>query len=154
VLRTLRQPRYVALSILMLIVALACCAAGSWQVYRLAQKAHWNAELRHNAHAAPVPLDGFVPLTGSGSHPSTHHIQFHTVTVSGTYDTAHVWLVREATVNNESGFYVLTPLRTSVGVLLVVRGFIAQSVSSAAIPTAPAPPACSRPRPATTARSI
>lgn len=141
VLRTLLQPRYLALSVLMILVALACSAAGSWQVFRLAQKAHWNSELRHNAHAAPMPIAGFIPLTNSGGHLSSHRIQFHAITATGSYDAAHVDLVREATVNDESGFYVLTPFDTADGVLLVVRGFIAQAVTSAGVPTAPAPPA-------------
>jgi cytochrome oxidase assembly protein ShyY1 len=140
VLRTLLTPRYVALTALMAIVALACCGFGSWQIARLAQKSDWNTELRANAHAAPVPLNGFVPLLSSGAHPSTHHIQFHAVTATGTFDAAHVQLVREATVDNNSGFYVLTPFDTADGTLLVVRGFIAIPVSSATVPAAPPPP--------------
>ena len=124
----------------MILVALACTAAGSWQVFRLAQKAGWNSELRHNAHAAPTPIDGFVPLTNSTAKVSSHRIQFHAVTATGSYDATHGALVREATVDNESGFFVLTPFDTADGVLLVVRGFVAQTVTSAAVPAAPAPP--------------
>ena len=135
----MRQPRYAALGLLMIVVATICVGAGSWQIARLAQKAHWNAELRANAHAAPVPLTTLVPLTG-GPRPSTHHIQFHTVTVTGSYDATRVQLVTEATVDNTSGYYVLTPLNTADGTLLVVRGFIASPVSSSVVPPVPAPP--------------
>ena len=44
----------------------------------------------------------------------------------GTYDLGRQLLVRERTVDGVVGFLVLTPLRTTSGVaLLVVRGFVA-----------------------------
>src|SRR5436305_11857923 len=98
----LLTPRYAALTLLMTIVAVACCGFGSWQIARLAQKSDWNTELRANAHAPAVPLDGFVPLLSSSVRPSTHHLQFHAVTATGTFDAEHVQLVREATVDNNA----------------------------------------------------
>lgn len=137
----LRQPRYAALSALMLLVAIGCVLAGTWQIVRLEGKAGANGELRRNAHAAAAPVATVLPLVGKpGAHPSRHHIQFRTVQVTGTYDTAHEGLVRQRTVDDDTGFLVLTPLRTTGGTLLIVRGFISDAASTVAAPTVPAAP--------------
>jgi cytochrome oxidase assembly protein ShyY1 len=137
----LLRPRYIALTALMLIVALMCTGFGAWQVARLAQKSRWNAELRANAHAAAVALTpNFISTTASSVRPSSHRIQFHTVTATGSYLSGHDQVVQEATVNNNAGFYVLSPFQTGGGILLVVRGFIAVPVESLFVPSAPAAP--------------
>ncbi|MGI8761353.1 MAG: SURF1 family protein [Jatrophihabitantaceae bacterium] len=136
-LRTLRQPRYAALSALMLLVAAICVALGTWQIARLAGKISQNSELRANAHAPAVPAGDLLPLTTHGV-PSAHRIQFRTVTATGSYDAARQALVRQRSVGDATGYLVLTPLRTDGGVLLVVRGFLADSASGAT-PRMPAP---------------
>jgi cytochrome oxidase assembly protein ShyY1 len=142
VLRTLRQPRYAALSVLMLIVATICVLAGTWQIARLAGKVGANDELRHNAHAAAVPVTDVLPMVGQGKAPAAHRMQFRKVTVTGTFDARHGSLVRQHTVGDDAGFLVLTPLRTADGVLLVVRGFIpSTSVDGVGVTTPPPPDA-------------
>ncbi len=137
----LRQPRYAALSLLMLVVAGVCVLAGTWQIARLHGKVGANAELRHNAHAAAVPVAHVLPLLGtSDAPPSVHHIQFRTVQATGSYDPAHQGLVRQRTVNDDTGYLVLTPLRTSGGTLLVVRGFVSDGNGAISAPRVPAPP--------------
>jgi cytochrome oxidase assembly protein ShyY1 len=137
----LRQPRYAALSLLMLVVAGVCVLAGTWQIARLHGKVGANAELRHNAHDAAVPVAQVLPLLGtSDAPPAGHAIQFRTVQASGRYDSAHEGLVRQRTVNDDTGYLVLTPLRTSGGTLLVVRGFVSDGNGAISAPSVPAPP--------------
>jgi cytochrome oxidase assembly protein ShyY1 len=138
VLRTLRQPRYATLGVLMLIVAIGCVAAGTWQIARFQQKLHENDALRANAHLRAAAVDAVLPLVGSRS-PSDDDVEFRTVTATGRYDDAAQTLVRSRTVGDSTGFLVLTPLRTDAGTLLVVRGFLAQP-SSGGVPTPAAPP--------------
>jgi cytochrome oxidase assembly protein ShyY1 len=138
VLEVLRQRRYLALSALMAFVALACIAAGTWQITRELQKHDANNELRHNAHAAPVPVDSILPLVTAGPSPAPHAVKYRTVTASGRYDAAHQGLVRQRTVNGDTGYLVLTPLRTAQATLLVVRGFISGTSTEAT--SAPPPP--------------
>jgi cytochrome oxidase assembly protein ShyY1 len=140
VLRMLRQPRYAALSVLMLLLACVCVLAGTWQIVRLEGKVGANDELRHNAHAATVPVAGVLPLVGVGPRPQAHKIQFRTVQLTGSYDAAHQGLVRQRSVDDITGFLVLTPLRTAEGTLLVVRGFIPDAASTVAAPPLAAPP--------------
>lgn len=138
----LRQPRYAALSVLMLVVAAVCVLAGTWQIARLQHKVGANDELRHNAHTAAVPLAGVLPVLGApGSPPRANHVQFRTVRVSGTFDASHQGLVRQRSVDSDTGYLVLTPLHTTGGTLLVVRGFVSDSNDTATAPSAPVPPA-------------
>ena len=138
-LRTLREPRYAALSVLMLIVAAICVLAGTWQISRLSGKVTENDALRHNAHAATAPVADVLPLVGKGT-PSADSIQYRTVTASGSYEPAAQALVRQRTVDGDTGYLVLTPLRTSQGTLLVVRGFISGTAAKTGLPTIPAAP--------------
>jgi len=119
-------------------------SAGTWQIARLHGKAGANAELRHNAHAAASPVAGVLPLVGApGDPPHAHRVQFRTVRLTGRYDVAHQGVVRQRTVDDNTGFLVLTPFRTAGGTLLVVRGFVPDSSGTLASPAVPAPPAAS-----------
>ncbi len=136
-LRTLREPRYLTLTVVMVIVALGCIAAGTWQIAREAQKHQANAELRDNAHAPTTMVASVLPLVG-GATPASHQIQYRTVTLSGSYDAAGQVLVRQRTVNDDTGYLVLTPLRSAEGIVLVVRGFVSGTHSESV--SAPPPP--------------
>lgn len=139
VLRTLRQPRYAALSALMVVVAIVCVAAGTWQIARFGQKVRENDALRANADSPVAQVADVLPLVGHGKPPSTNAVEFRPVRVSGTYDVATQSLVRSRTLGDENGFLVLTPLRTPGGTLLVVRGFVALPASGG-VPAAKPPP--------------
>lgn len=126
-LSTLRQPRYAALTILMVVIAGVCVLLGTWQIARLGQKVDTNDELRHNAHAAPAPVADVLPLVVPGKAsrtPKSHKIEFRRVTATGTYDNANTVLARTKVVDGTTGYYVVTPLRTNQGTLLVARGFV------------------------------
>jgi cytochrome oxidase assembly protein ShyY1 len=136
---TLRQRRYAGLAVGMFIVALICVAAGSWQISRFEQSVGDNDALNGNARAAAVPLTtALVPLVDHGSSPGPNAIRFRAVTASGTYVAGVQEFVRNESLNGTSGYYVLNPLRTATGVLLVVRGFVAGNVADDGTSTPPA----------------
>jgi cytochrome oxidase assembly protein ShyY1 len=109
----------------MLVVALGCVAAGTWQIARFDQSVRANDALKGNAHAGATPLTAaLVPLVGDGAAPGRDAIRFRTVTTSGTY-AGPTQFLRNQTQSGNNGFYALNPLRTAAGVLLVVRGFVA-----------------------------
>jgi cytochrome oxidase assembly protein ShyY1 len=139
VLTTLRQPRYLKLGALMAVVAAICVIAGTWQIHRFDEKVHANDYLRANAHDAPVPTARLLPLVGHGSAPSQNAIEFRAVRATGEYDAAGQTLVRSRTVGNETGFVIVTPMRTADGTLLVARGF-APVPSDGGVPAVAAPP--------------
>jgi cytochrome oxidase assembly protein ShyY1 len=124
----------------MLIVAAICVLAGTWQIARLGNKVDANDELRHNAHAPATAVADVLPLVGDGAAPPDHQVQFRKVTITGTYDVAHEALVRQRVIDDDTGFLVLTPLRSAGGTLLIVRGFISGTDVGVGSPTVPAPP--------------
>ncbi|MEO9139122.1 MAG: SURF1 family protein [Jatrophihabitans sp.] len=125
--RTLRQPRYAMLGALMLIVAIACGAAGTWQIVRFEDKRHENDHLRTNADLTTADVAEVLPVVGQGPTPELKDVEFRTVSATGVYQGATQSLVRGRSIDGQIGFLVLTPLRTSGPTLLVVRGFIAQT---------------------------
>jgi cytochrome oxidase assembly protein ShyY1 len=141
---TLRQRRYAAMAALMLVVAVICIIAGTWQISRFNQSVHDNDALVGNAHAATVPISaGLVPLTGPSrptAAPGRDAIRYRTVTATGTYLAGNQQLVVNETLNNADGFFVVDPLRTSEGMLLVVRGFVAQNADGTPPAKITAPP--------------
>jgi cytochrome oxidase assembly protein ShyY1 len=138
----LRQRRYARLAVLMVFIAAGCVAAGTWQISRYEQTARINRALSANAHAAAVSLAALrVPLVGAGPAPGREAIRYRTVTVSGTYLTGGQRFLRDQSVGGQSGFYVVDPLRTADGVLMVVRGFAPAAGDSTRPPTVALPPA-------------
>jgi cytochrome oxidase assembly protein ShyY1 len=139
---TLRQRRYAALVVAGLIVASGCIGAGTFEMHRFHEKRHDNAVLKANAHRPAAPLrTSLVPLSGRGPAPSAFDIRYRTVTATGRYLTDHEEYVADQTQGGRQGFWVLTPLRTTDGVLLVVRGFVPATADETRPADVPAPPA-------------
>jgi cytochrome oxidase assembly protein ShyY1 len=114
----------------MLLLALACVAAGTFELHRYREKVHGNAALRRNAHMAAVPLStAVVPL--SGQRTSVRDVTFRRVLVSGQYLGASTTYLADQVQDGRQGFDVVTPLRTADGVVLVVRGFVAATAALA-----------------------
>lgn len=134
----LRQGRYLRLFAIGLLVAVGCCAAGVWQYHRWHGKRDANAELRANAAAGPVPVDQLM----TADRPFDPANRMRQLQAVGSYQAADELYVRQRQVNDEVGFLVVTPLRTTDGpMLLVVRGWLPAEGSATQTPTAPAPPA-------------
>jgi cytochrome oxidase assembly protein ShyY1 len=139
---TLRQPRYQALAALAVVLALLCSAAGTWQIARFNSSVRDNTALRANAHAQAVPLTTTVlPLVGQGAAPGRDAIRYRTVTVTGNYLPNTEQYLRYQEVSGDNGYFVITPLRTADGLLLVARGFVANHGGTAAPQHVAAPPA-------------
>ena len=121
----------------MFVLAIGCVAAGTWQVQRFQQSVRDNNALTHNAHAAPTPLTtALVPVTGKA--PGRDAIRFRTVTVGGSYTSEVTFLAGQVT-SGQGGFFVISPFRTSTGVIPVIRGFVAVDAAGRR-PPVPAPP--------------
>ena len=93
-------------------------ALGIWQVERLAWKRALIARVETRLHAAPTALPP------PGSWPTiTDRDAYRRVRVTGTFDHADETLV-QAVTDLGAGFWVMTPLRTAQGVVLINRGFV------------------------------
>jgi cytochrome oxidase assembly protein ShyY1 len=139
VLSTLRQPRYLGLFGLMVVLAAICGLAGTWQVARFHQKHDANQKLRIDNRDRPADI---AAVLGSAAAPTStgRDQKFRHVTATGTYLSADATLLRNQTVGNDVGYVVLTPLKTSSGVLIIARGFVTETGAATASPPVPASP--------------
>lgn len=137
-LRQLRQPRYLALGMLMLLIAALCVLAGTWQVARFLEKHDANRLLRDNARSVVAPVA--VALSPTGAPDAAHRAaraQYRPITATGTYLADRQLLVRGQSVEGTVVLLVLTPLRTDTATLLVVRGHVPADGTRAPSVTAP-----------------
>nr|WP_307188915.1 SURF1 family protein [Massilia sp. JS1662] len=102
---------------LLLIVLFA--GLGTWQVFRLQWKLDLIARVEARVHAAPAPLPSRTSWAGITSESD----EYRRVKLHGTYLydlTTPVQALTEA----GSGYWLLTPMCTEQGIVLVNRGFI------------------------------
>lgn len=93
------------------IATFAFLALGVWQVERRAWKLDLIARVESRIHAAPVPLS------------QAHDEEYRRVTATGEFLHDRETLV-QALTERGAGFWLLTPLRTAHGVVLINRGFV------------------------------
>lgn len=106
-------------------------ALGAWQVQRLAWKRDLIARVDARIAADPVA----APLADAWASLDPGEAEYRKVEVSGA------WLHDKATrvdalTELGAGYWILTPLRTADGIVLVNRGFVPRGDSGAALPAA------------------
>ena len=142
--RFLLTPRWVALALLMTLIAATMVGLGLWQLGRYHHRSDINARIDAAAQSAPRPLsDVLAPPVGSGvGLAPTPEDTWSVVSATGRYDAAHEVVARARTLDGSAGFEIITPLVLADGTaVLVDRGFLAAPSGVAAdIPAAPAPP--------------
>jgi cytochrome oxidase assembly protein ShyY1 len=140
--RRLLTPRWLSIHLLALVLAVACVLLGRWQLDRAAAF-HQSA----SSEPGPVPLTSLTQPQGALPGAAIGRL----VTVSGTFDPAHSYLVPDREVAGRTGFWLLSVLRvpgTGTGSgsgsgsgdgVLVVRGWVAAAADAAAVaaPTSP-----------------
>ncbi|TAN05480.1 MAG: SURF1 family protein [Rhodanobacteraceae bacterium] len=123
-------------------VLLACVFGGfiwlgQWQVYRYHLKLRISHALQARVHAAPVPAPGPAewPRIAAG------HLQYLHVSLAGHYLPGKQTLVH-GTSPDGYGFWVMTPLQTTRGfIVLVNRGYVPPGLADAPASAKLAPPA-------------
>ncbi|MCA1323850.1 SURF1 family protein [Herbaspirillum sp. alder98] len=95
-------------------------ALGTWQVYRLQWKLDLIAKVDARVHAAPTP----APASPQWPQISAANDEYRRVTLTGRYLYSKTVAV-QATTELGSGSWLLTPLQTDAGELVLVnRGFV------------------------------
>jgi len=111
-----------------------CVAAGNWQRDRMHAKEALRAQFEAAAEAAPVAL---ASLPAGTDWPS---LRYRPVMATGEYLAARQIFIDNKVAAGRAGFHVVTPLSLADGaVVLVNRGWIAQTASRAELPDAPPP---------------
>ena len=113
----------------------ACVAAGNWQQGRMHAKEALRAQFDAATMAPPVAL---ASLPAAADWPS---LRYRPVTATGEYLAERQIFIDNKVAAGRAGFHVVTPLSLGDGrIVLVNRGWIAQTASRAALPDAPPPP--------------
>lgn len=112
----MKRPLLIALALFAMI---GFVALGVWQVERRAWKLDLIARVEAGTHAAPVPLADAGPWRGM----DVRSAEYRRVVAQGEFLHDRETLVQALTVHG-AGFWVLTPLRTAQGMVLVNRGFV------------------------------
>ncbi|GAA0404699.1 SURF1 family protein [Microbispora corallina] len=134
--RFLLTPRWIGFHLLVLALIPAFLFLGRWQWGRFEERSASSARITANLASAPVPLDRLDAI--GGSVPESR--EYRLVTATGRFDTAHEVVVRRRTQNSQVGYYVVTPLVTPQGAVLVNRGWVPMGATAEAAPAVPAPP--------------
>ncbi|GLX01098.1 SURF1 family protein [Microtetraspora sp. NBRC 16547] len=134
--RFLLTRRWLAFHLLVLALIPAFFFLGQWQFGRFEERSASSERTTANLNSAPVPLDQLDTI--GGTVPDA--MKYRPVTMTGTYDTSHELLVRRRPQNGQVGFYVVTPLVTPQGAVLVNRGWVPAGATAESRPEVPAPP--------------
>lgn len=138
--RFLREPRWLALGFLVLLVVPAFVLLSRWQLSRLDDRRHFNDLVTTHSAQAPVPVDS-VMSAGAAAATVGDEQRWLPVTATGRYVASGEVLVRKRPLEGRNGFWVVTPLVTTTGAVLAVnRGWVEASGSASATQDVPPPP--------------
>lgn len=130
--RRLLTPRWIAFTVVVLVLAGVFVQLGRWQLHRLDDRQHRNAITRTNIAAEPAALG--EALGGAGKVERAN--EWRRVTVTGRYDPAHQIVIRYRNVKDRPGFEIVTPLLLTDGsAILVDRGFVQRDRNSSEVPS-------------------
>jgi surfeit locus 1 family protein len=104
---------------LALLAAAGFAGLGVWQVERLAWKRAVIAQVEVRSHAAPVAVPGPAAWAGFDGNAQA----YLRVRLTGIFLHDRETLVKAVTERGP-GFWVMTPMRTAQGIVLVNRGFV------------------------------
>jgi surfeit locus 1 family protein len=124
----------VVLAVLGAVLFAAFFALGTWQVERRAWKLALIERVEQRVHAVPVA----PPARADWPRVNAADDEYRHVRLSGTFLHDKETLV-QASTNLGAGFWVLTPLQTARGVVMVNRGFVPPEARERAARTAPEP---------------
>ena len=131
--RRLLTPRWLATHLLAVLAVAACVGLGQWQLGRAAA---FQQSAAGSSEQAPVPLQTLTRAQGNLDGAVIGRL----VTVAGTFDAAHSYLVPGKVVDGKTGLWLLSVLRVAGGDgVLVVRGWVAAAAAAAGYPTATGP---------------
>lgn len=126
--------RWLAMGLAVACLAVAFVNLGRWQLDRLEQRRDSNGIVVAHENA-PV-----VDWRTVFNRELTDADAWQRVTVTGTFDPAHSYVVRYRSNAGSTGWEIVTPLRTDAGNVLVSRGFAERPADQDFPRTAPEPP--------------
>jgi surfeit locus 1 family protein len=118
VLRLMFSRKWIFTTVLVVVGSLVCVRLGIWQLDRLAQRQAFNA---HYLATSTLPV---LKITSTPPE-DLSQFEYRQVEVSGVYDFDQQVVLRNQYYENQSGYFLLTPLILSDGTgILIERGWI------------------------------
>lgn len=135
-LKTLREPKWLTMLLLLPVAMGLCVVAANWQYQRHVVRSAQEQRLAASREAAPLPVADVL----SPASPLPPDRRYTLVTVTGTYEPQPV-LIRNRPLNSERGMWVVNPLQTADGTqVLVLRGWMPATPDTVNAPQIPAAP--------------
>lgn len=141
-LEVLRQRRWMAFTVFVLAVFVLCLVLARWQWGRYQERRAQNERLDAALAAPVVPVDDLMTASqaGPGLLPLPQEHNWRTVAATGTFDTPAEVAVRRRPLDGRTGFWIVTPLVTDSGVVLVNRGWAPAGRDATTAPDVPPAP--------------
>jgi cytochrome oxidase assembly protein ShyY1 len=143
VLGILRQRRWLGFTAFVLAMLVLCVILARWQWSRYQYRLGENDRLDAALSAPAIPVDELLDAEPAGADAPAlpQELEWRTVTATGTFDAAAQTAVRRRPLDGRNGFWIVTPLVTESGVLLVNRGWTPAGADATTAPDVPPPPA-------------
>ncbi|HEY3867334.1 MAG TPA: SURF1 family protein [Actinocrinis sp.] len=131
-------PKWMAFHALTWVILVpAFIGLGQWQRDLWRDRADSQGIVLRELAAKPVAVDSVDPA----GHGVAQSQQFTMVEATGRYDTAHQFMVPDRSLNENPGWYVVTPLVMSDGIaVLVEQGWVSEQTSGGPTAHPPFPP--------------
>ncbi len=141
----LRQRRWLGFTVFILVMVALTLFLARWQWNRYQVRLAENDQLDAALSAPAVPVGELLDAAPAGAAPPLPtELQWRSVSASGVFDAAGEVAVRRRPLDGRNGFWVVTPLVTDSGVLLVNRGWTpaegAAATTAPVVPPAPTGP--------------
>jgi cytochrome oxidase assembly protein ShyY1 len=131
------RSRWVTVTAFALIVSVACIFLARWQWQRLQSREAKNSVIVENFDQPAVDVATLLPP----GTPLPNGTLWRQVEATGRYLAADEVLVRKRSLNEATGYWVLTPLKTTAGVVLWCnRGWIRAGDDARSSAPVPPPP--------------
>jgi cytochrome oxidase assembly protein ShyY1 len=145
VLEVLRQRRWLGFSLFVMAMLALCVVLADWQWSRYQQRTAENEALDRALSAPTASIDELLVARPAGSTDSTNGLpaglEWRMVTATGQFNPDAEAAVRRRPLDGRTGFWIVTPLVTESGVVLVNRGWAPAGQDATAPPDVPAAPA-------------
>lgn len=126
-LKVLFSKKWIALTLIVLILNPVFKSLSDWQYRRLAARQEFNAAI---INAQKMPETPFTSIAPNGQIQNQTDL-WRTVTATGKFLIDEQYLLRKRSLDSEAGLWVVTPFQTLDGqVITVVRGWTAAGASA------------------------
>ena len=137
-LRRLLTPKWIAATLIVLVLAAVFLRLGFWQLSRLDERREANSVGQQRFDEPPADLDHVLSQTDA----DIEEFEYQRVFTAGTFDVESEVLVRSQVYRGTAGFHVITPLVKRDGsAVLINRGWIPLTMDTVPVSEAPPVPA-------------